>query len=371
MTNAHITGAIDVAVQRLQVGAYRIPTDAPESDGTIEWDATTVVVVEAEAGDERGLGYAYADASAAHLIEGTLAGVVVGRDAMAVSAAWLEMVRAVRNIGRPGIASSAIAAVDVALWDLKARLLGVSLATLLGQVRDGVPLYGSGGFTSYGVEQLQQQLADWTLGGISKVKMKVGREPDHDPARVAAARAAIGPDAELFVDANGAYERKQALALAERFAQEQVTWFEEPVSSDDLAGLRLLRDRAPAGMAIAAGEYGYGLEYFRRMLEAGAVDVLQADATRCGGITELLRVGALCAAHEIPLSAHTAPSIHAHACSAIAPLVHVEYFHDHVRIERALFDGVLAPDGGRLVPDRSRPGLGLELRRADVEGYGL
>ena len=371
MTDALTKVVPDVAVERLNVGAYRIPTDAPESDGTIEWDSTTIVVVEALAGNERGLGYAYADASAAHVIEGTLAGVVVGRDAMAVPGAWLAMVRSVRNIGRPGIASSAISAVDVALWDLKARLLGVSLAALLGPVRDGVPLYGSGGFTSYDIEHLERQLADWTLGGISKVKMKVGREPKRDPERVAVARAAIGPDAELFVDANGAYERKQALALAERFAQERVTWFEEPVSSDDLAGLRLLRDRVPAGMAIAAGEYGYALEYFRRMLEAGAVDVLQADVTRCGGITELLRVSALCAAHEVPLSAHTAPSIHAHACCAIAPLIHVEYFHDHVRIERELFDGVLAPTSGKLIPDLTRPGLGLELRRPDVDKHAL
>ena len=358
-------------IQRIEVGAFRIATDAPESDGTIAWDSTTVVVVEVLAGDERGLGYAYADAAAVQLIERTLAGVVEGRDAMAVAGAWQAMVKTVRNLGRPGIASSAIAAVDVALWDLKARLLGLPLADLLGKARDGVPIYGSGGFTSYDPGRLQEQLAGWADDGIAMVKMKVGREPARDRERVALARAAIGPDCELFVDANGAYERKQALAMAECFAEEQVSWFEEPVSSDDLAGLRLLRDRAPAGMAIAAGEYGYALEYFRRMLEAGAVDVLQADVTRCAGITELLRVGALCAAHEIPLSAHTAPSIHAHVGCAIEPLVHVEYFHDHVRIERMLFDGVLIPDGGRLVPDGSRPGLGLQLRRADAEAHAL
>lgn len=359
------------AVRRLEVGAYTIATDAPESDGTLAWDATTVVVVEALAGDERGLGYAYTDAAAARLIEGTLAPVVEGRDAMAVPGAWLAMVQAVRNAGRPGIASSAIAAVDVALWDLKARLLGLPLATLLGQVRDGVTIYGSGGFTSYDQAHLQEQLAGWAAAGIAMVKMKVGREAHRDPGRVAAARAAIGDGVELFVDANGAYTRTQALGCAERFAQEGVSWFEEPVSSDDLAGLRLLRDRAPAGMAIAAGEYGYTLEYFRRMLEAGAVDVLQADVTRCAGITELLRVGALCAAHETPLSAHTAPSVHAHAGCAIQPLVHVEYFHDHARVERMLFDGVLEPEGGRLVPDLSRPGLGLELRRADAAAHAV
>ncbi len=371
MTAMLTTPAIGTTIQRVEVGAYRIATDAPESDGTIAWDSTTIVVVEVLAGDERGLGYAYADAAAAHLIEGTLAGVVEGRDAMAVAGAWQAMVRAVRNIGRPGIASSAISAVDVALWDLKARLLGLPLADLLGRVRDGVAIYGSGGFTSYDAGRLQEQLAGWADDGIAMVKMKVGREPARDCERVALARAAIGPDCELFVDANGAYGRKQALAMAERFAAERVSWFEEPVSSNDLAGLRLLRDRAPAGMAIAAGEYGYGLEYFRRILEAGAVDVLQADATRCAGISELLRVGALCAAHEIALSAHTAPSIHAHAGCAIEPLVHVEYFHDHVRIERMLFDGVLAPDRGRLVPDLSRPGLGLQLRRADAEAYAV
>ncbi len=365
------TLATGTAIRHVEVGAYRIATDAPESDGTIAWDSTTIVVVEVLAGDARGLGYAYADAAAAHLIVGTLAGVVEGRDAMAVPGTWEAMVRAVRNIGRPGIASSAIAAVDVALWDLKARLLDLPLAALLGPVRDGVAIYGSGGFTSYGVERLQEQLAGWADAGIAMVKMKVGREPERDCERVALAREAIGRDCALFVDANGAYERKQALLMADCFADEQVSWFEEPVSSDDLAGLRLLRDRAPAGMAIAAGEYGYALEYFRRMLEAGAVDVLQADVTRCAGITELLRVGALCAAHEVPLSAHTAPSIHAHAACAIAPLVHVEYFHDHARIERLLFEGVLEPDGGRLVPDLSRPGLGLELRRADARAHAL
>ncbi len=365
------TPASGPVVSRLRVEAYAIPTDAPESDGTFAWDATTIVVVEAMAGEVRGLGYAYADAAAAHLIADTLAGVVEGSDVMAVPRTWLAMVAAVRNVGRPGIASSAIAAVDVALWDLKARLLDLSLTTLLGQVRDGVAIYGSGGFTSYGAERLQEQLAEWAQAGIGMVKMKVGREPGSDPERVTLARAAIGRDCELFVDANGAYDRKQALAMAERFAEAGVTWFEEPVSSDDLAGLRLLRDRAPAGMAIAAGEYGYALEYFRRMLAAGAVDVLQADVTRCAGITELLRVGALCAAHEIPLSAHTAPSVHAHVGCAIAPLVHVEYFHDHARIERMLFDGVLEPEGGCLVPDLSRPGLGLELRHADAQAYAI
>ncbi len=347
-----------------------MPTDAPEADGTLSWDATTIVLAEASTSGHTGLGYSYAAGAAAELILELLCDSVVGGDALSPQGAWGRMRRAVRNIGYPGVASSAISAVDVALWDLKARLLGSALSTLLGRVRERVPVYGSGGFTSYTPEQLERQLAGWIGKGIESVKMKVGSEPDRDAERVRHAREAIGEDAGLFVDANGAYGRKQALELAETFAGESgVSWFEEPVSSDDLEGLRLLRDRAPAGMSIAAGEYGYDLFYFRRMLEAGAVDVLQADVTRCGGITQLLQVAALCAARGVRLSAHTSPAIHAHVCAAIEPLEHVEYFHDHARIEELLFDGVPRLCDGALCPDPAVAGMGLTLRENEAERY--
>ena len=356
-----------VKVETVEVAAYTLPTDFPESDGTLAWDKTTIVISEVMAGGTRGLGYTYADVATASLVGDLLAGIVCGRDAMDVEGSWVEMVRAVRNLGRPGIASMAIAAVDSALWDLKARLLELPLLKLLGMVRDRVPVYGSGGFTSYSIRQLQEQLQGWVGGGVTSVKMKIGRDPNDDLERVKAAREAIGRGAKLFVDANGAYSRKQALCFAEQFQKHGVSWFEEPVSSDDLEGLRLIRDRAPARMEIAAGEYGYDLNYFHRMLQIGAVDVLQADATRCGGITGFLKVGALCEAHGIPLSAHTAPSLHLPLGCALPPLRHLEYFHDHVRIEAKLFDGVQAPVNGVLYPDLTRPGLGLELRRKEAE----
>src|SRR5205814_6863323 len=267
-----------IPIERLDVEAYTIPTDAPEADGTIAWTSTTIVLVHAMAGGVAGLGYSYADSSAAELIRRTLSDVVVEVDALDVERAYVAMVQAVRNIGRAGIAACAISAVDTALWDLKARILGLPLVGLFGGARDGIPVYGSGGFTSYSAERLCEQLGRWVRDGIGAVKMKVGRDPAADRLRVRAARDAIGADAQLFVDANGAYDRKLALEQADRFAAQQVSWFEEPVSSDDLSGLRLLRDRAPAGMEIAAGEYGYDVQYFRRMLEAGSVDVLQADA---------------------------------------------------------------------------------------------
>ena len=364
------TSRTQARVDELEVAAYTIPTDGREADGTLSWEATTIVVVHAQADGEWGLGYTYTDVSAAALVDSKLADVVQGRDALDPQASWAAMVQATRNLGRPGITSMAIAAVDVALWDLKARLLGLPLCKLIGMAHDRVPVYGSGGFTSYSNTRLQEQLGGWAQAGIPRVKMKVGSVPEQDPERVRRAREAIGPNVELFVDANGAYSRKQALELADRFRRDaDVSWFEEPVSSDDLEGLRLVRDRAPAGMEVAAGEYGFDAGYFARMLGAGAVDVLQADVTRCAGITELLRIDGLCRAHHLPLSLHCGPAIHLHPGLALGQLVHLEYFHDHVLIEHRLFDGVVQPREGALFPDLERPGLGLELKRSEAERY--
>jgi L-alanine-DL-glutamate epimerase-like enolase superfamily enzyme len=346
---------------------YIVPTDAPEADGTFAWKETAIVVVHAKGGGEVGLGYTYADEATAAMVRGELAEVACGGDALDVPRAQARMAWRIRNMGRAGVASMAISAVDAALWDLKARLLGVSLVALLGAARDEVPVYGSGGFTSYGDDRLAEQLRAWVGQGIRRVKMKVGAQPERDVARVEVAHKTVGDATQLFVDANGAYDRKQALDLAFRFRDLGVVWFEEPVSSDDLEGLRLLRDRGPAGMAIAAGEYGYDAFYFQRMLDAQAVDILQADASRCGGVTGFLEAAALCHARPIPLSAHCAPSLHAHVACAAPNVAHIEYFHDHARIERMLFDGCLCPVDGALRPDRGRPGIGIELRRADAE----
>ncbi len=302
-------------VEGLDVSAYTIPTDGPEADGTYAWHETTIVVVEVRAGGETGVGYSYADPATGRLIREFLAPTIEGCDALAIEGMWWDMQGKVRNVGQPGVAAMAISAVDNALWDLKGKLLGVAVVDLLGAVRDAVPVYGSGGFTTYSDQRLQDQFRGWATRGITRMKMKIGTHPEQDLERVRAARSAVENHVELFVDANGAYTRKQALAFAEQFAGLGVTWFEEPVPSDDLDGLRLLRDRAPAGMDIAAGEYGYTVPYFRQMLDAGAVDVLQADATRCAGITGFLKVAALCQAHLLPLSAHS------RADTARAPLL--------------------------------------------------
>ena len=361
----------DTPIGDIQARAYRIPTDKPEADGTFAWDATTLVVVEVAGGGTTGLGYTYADASNAAFVATTLAEVVHGLDAMDPPRAWAAMQGAVRNLGHAGLASTAISALDAALWDLKAKLLDLPLATLLGRLRDAVPVYGSGGFTTYTDDELREQLAAWVArDGCGAVKMKVGTDPARDPHRVRVARRAIG-DADLFVDANGAFSAKQALLHAEAFAREGVRWFEEPVSSDDLAGLALVRQAGPPGMDVAAGEYGYTLGYFARMLAAGAVDCQQADLTRCGGVTAFGRVAALCEAHGIDLSGHCAPAIHLHAACCAPRLRHLEWFHDHVRIEGMLFDGAPVARDGAIRPDLSRPGHGLAFRAADAARFAL
>jgi L-alanine-DL-glutamate epimerase-like enolase superfamily enzyme len=351
--------------------AFTIPTDAPEADGTIAWNATTLVIVELRAAGTTGIGYTYGHNASAAVARDLIEKHCIGGDPMDTNAFFSAMRISQRNYGAEGIGATALSAVDIAIWDLKAKLINLPLASLLGTVRQLAPVYGSGGFTSYTDDELLKQLAGWIAQGIPRVKMKVGTDPDQDGHRMAIAREAIGDEAKLFIDANGAYSRKQALYVAERaHAEQNITWFEEPVSSDDLAGLNLLRNRAPAGMDIAAGEYGWNAAYLSRMIQAEAVDVIQADATRCGGVTGFMETAAIASAHPIPLSAHCGPTIHMHLACAARPLRHVEYFHDHVRIESMLFEGFCpAQTDGCMHPDFTRPGLGIQLKQKDAERF--
>jgi L-alanine-DL-glutamate epimerase-like enolase superfamily enzyme len=357
-------------ITEIRCRAYTIPTDLPEADGTFAWNSTTLIVVEVDACDATGLGYTYSDAAAAKLVRDTIAPDIVQDDCWNIEMLWQKMQRRLRNDGRSGLVATAISAVDCALWDLKSKLLDLPLVILLGASRLSVPIYGSGGFTTYTETQTKEQLTRWVEhDGCRWVKIKIGSNPEEDPARVKSARDAIDASTGLFVDANGAYVEKTALAYSHTFAEQGVAWFEEPVSSDDLAGLCSLRERVPAPMEIAAGEYGYTLDYFRRMLTAHSVDVLQADVSRCGGVTGFMRVAALCGAFHIPLSAHCAPALHLHVASAVARLRHQEWFHDHVRIESMLFDGAPKPVKGEISPDLTRPGCGLEFKHADAQRY--
>ncbi|WP_460599709.1 enolase C-terminal domain-like protein [Flexivirga lutea] len=359
-------------VQSVTARVYTFPTDQPEADGTLAWDSTTMVLVQVHGAGQTGTGYTYAAGACAALVEAALSDAIVGRSVLDVSGASEAMVRNVRNMGRPGLAACAISAVDTALWDLKGKLLDTPVCALLGTIHEDVPIYGSGGFTTYDEGTARAQLLQWVQEWrLPRVKIKIGESwgnnESRDLARIGFARQVIGDDVALFVDANGGYTRKQAIRVAHAMAKDGVTWFEEPVSSDDLAGLKEVRDQVD--MDVTAGEYGFDLVYFQRMVAHGAVDCLQIDVTRCGGITEWIRAAAVAAAAGLQVSGHCAPNLHAHVAASVPNLRHLEYFHDHVRIEDSVFDGAMSPVGGALRPDRTRPGLGLEFKSADAEPY--
>jgi L-alanine-DL-glutamate epimerase-like enolase superfamily enzyme len=361
-----------IAVERVEATVCVIPTDSFEGDGTFAWDKTTMTIVQISAGGHTGVGWTYGAPECGAIVRSTLAPIVEGTDVMNVAGAWDAMVRAVRNSGRQGAIGYAISAVDVALWDLKARVLGIPLHALLGAQRTEVPVYASGGFTTYSSKQLDSQVEAWLEVDSTRVKIKIGESwgsrVARDIERMRQVRERVGPNVELFVDANGGYTAKQAIRVMRSVAELDIRWFEEPVSSDNLAGLAQVR--AAVSADVAAGEYGYDLFTLRRLCETGAVDALQADATRCGGITEWLRVAAVAAAFNLQVSGHCAPNLHVAVAAAIPNLRHLEWFWDHDRIERLLFDGALVPSGGSVRLTDSI-GSGFTLKADEVERYRI
>lgn len=367
-----VSTTVDARVEQVSARAFAVPTDAPEGDGTFPWDSTTLVLVQVMSGGVTGTGWTYAPAASATIVGEALAPVVRGVAVLDVPGAWGAMVRQVRNSVRHGLVGYAISAVDVALWDLKARLLGLPLHRLLGAARSDVPVYGSGGFTTYDSQQLTEQLAHWAVEErIPRVKIKIGEawgtRVSRDVERMRQARAVVGDGVELFVDANGAYSASQAVRVMDDVSDLDVRWFEEPVSSDDLAGLRHVRRSVRAD--VAAGEYAGDLYEARRLCGSDAVDCLQLDVSRVGGITEWLRAAAVAASYNLQVSGHCGPHLHAHVAAATPNLRHIEWFHDHVRIETMLFDGTLDPTGGVITPRDDAVGNGLTFRDDAAEQY--
>lgn len=355
-------------IDHVQVDAFRFPTPGPEADGTLEWDATTAVTVQLRAGEATGLGWTYSSPAASTLIASHFAPLLIGRAAHDITAAGAALQGKSRNFGIGGLAMQAISAVDVALWDLKAKVLDVPLAELLGTCRTRVPIYGSGGFITSSDAEISQDVAAWNAAGCRAMKIKIGRgrgdDPEWDLNRVALFRELARDSIELMVDANGAYRSAEAIRVGAQLERWDVRWFEEPVSSDDIEGLALARSRLRCD--IAAGEY-ISTPYDAERL-TGVVDCLQVDATRCGGYTGFMQMASIASAHNLDVSAHCAPALHAPVAAAVPNLRHVEWFNDHVRLEPKLLDGVAPVDDGAMMVQRERPGHGMTLAD-DVERY--
>jgi L-alanine-DL-glutamate epimerase-like enolase superfamily enzyme len=348
-------------IEQLEVDVYTVGTPEPEADGTLTWEATTAVVVHAHARDRVGLGWSYSSAAAAAVITELFAPVVTGRDAFDVTGAWESMRRCARNVGTRGLVMQALSAVDIALWDLKAKLREAPLSIMLGQVRAAVPIYGSGGFTNLDDSRLSEQVAFWRSVGCRAMKIKIGQDRGSDVTRdlqrVNLLRELAGDTVALMVDANGGYSPAQARRVGASLDGLGVVWFEEPVSSDDIEGLAAVRGAVRCD--VAAGEYVSDVYDARRL--APVVDCLQLDVTRCGGYTGWLAAASIAAAHNLEVSAHCAPALHAPVAAAITNIRHIEYFIDHTRLEPKLFAGLPTAAGGLLTPVITRPGHGMSL----------
>ncbi|MEP7177469.1 MAG: enolase C-terminal domain-like protein [Pseudonocardiales bacterium] len=349
-------------ISGVKVAVYTFPTPEPEADGTLQWAATTAVTVTLHAGGQAGLGWTYSSPAAAAVIHDKLADAVNDRDAHDIAGGWSAMHRACRNLGTKGLVMQAISAVDMAWWDLKARLLKMPMTALLGQYRSEVPIYGSGGFTTLSDAQLEEQVGWWQTVGCTAMKIKIGQawgtHTTRDLARVGELRKYASDDVQLMVDANGGYSAGQARRIGHALDDLGVTWFEEPVSSDDTSGLANLRGALRCD--IAAGEYAADVYDVRALLPV--VDCLQLDATRCGGYTGWLRSAALAQSQNLQVSAHCAPSLHAYVAAAVPNLRHVEWFVDHARLEPLLVDGLPEARGGALHLNTSTTGHGMSIR---------
>jgi L-alanine-DL-glutamate epimerase-like enolase superfamily enzyme len=350
-------------IERAVVKFFDVPTEVPEKDGTLEWQSTGLVTLELYAQNHIGLGYTYADRATSEAIVQHGLPVILGRECGDHFILVEKIKKLCRNLGNSGISAMALSAIDIALWDLRARSLNISIQELLGIRRRNVSFYGSGLFLSNETSELTKQVHLFKELGIHKFKMKIGEDLEGDMARVRLVRDLIGKDSDIYVDANGAYNPKAALNIAYQLAKENVSWFEEPITSDDKRGLQYLRNNFPYSLQLVAGEYCYQTADVLELLENKAVDVLMVDATRCEGISGMIIASHLARAFNIPFSTHCAPLLHGNIGVSFDNLLISENFYDHYLIERKYFEHQGSYENGKFIPDENQCGFGWKLRK--------
>ena len=320
-----------------------------------------------------GLGIGQASPGVRQVVETGLKGVLIGQDPFHIERLWNDMFWQVRAYGRKGVAFCALSAVDIGLWDVKAKALGLPLYKLLGPYTESAPIYGSGGWTNLDPEDLVAEMMGYVEPGMNRVKMKVGkdfgRSEREDIQRLAAVRKAVGDDVAVYIDANNGYYPKQAIYMAREFEQFQVGWFEEPTLADDIPGLAEIR-RA-IDIPVASGEHEYTKYGFRELIAGGGVDIAQPDVGRVGGVTEWMKAAHLAHAFNLPVAPHAVQLVHLHVCCATPNLKVVEYLVGAERVDQVWYTEFPEPKDGMWSPYPDRPGLGLELDPHAVEKYAV
>lgn len=311
-----------------------------------------------------GLGMAPGLRAIREVIHENLSPILVGQDPFMIEKLWQDMFWRVRGFGRKGLAFQAIAAIDIALWDLKGKVLNQPIYRLLGPAHESVPIYGSGGWTNYSEAELVAEQTAYVERGIPRVKMKVaknfGQSEREDIERLAAVRDAVGDDVEIYVDANNGYKAKQAIKMSQIFEQFDVAWFEEPVLADDIPGLAQVSQATT--IPVATGEHEYTKYGFRDLLVAGAVDIVQPDVHRVTGITEWMKVAAMADAFNLPVAPHAVSLVHLHCAMATPNLKVVEVLGAEEQSNGVWWTEVPPyGDDGTWKPFADRPGLGLEI----------
>ena len=321
----------------------------------------------------QGLGLGGGAQAARAVIEGTLKPLLIGQDPLHIEKIWDDLFWAVRGVGRKGLAFCAISAVDVALWDLKAKFFEVPLYQLLGPYTEKVPIYGSGGWTHFNLDELLAEQTGYVDRGMKSVKMKVGKDfgqsEQEDIERLAATREAVGDDIEILIDANNGYYAKQAIRMAKAFEPYRVGWFEEPVLADDIEGLAAVA-RA-IDIPVATGEHEY-TKLALRSDRSRRGRHRSAGRRRVGGITEWMKVAHLAHAFNLPVAPHAYQLVHLHLACATPNLRIVEYLGAVEEADKIFYTEFPQPDpDGMWAPYPDKPGLGLELDPTAVKKYSV
>jgi L-alanine-DL-glutamate epimerase-like enolase superfamily enzyme len=369
-TTVHRVTAPDIAagdpITWVRISSITLPLQHAISDAKVftgrQKPMTEVVLLFAELQTRdgaEGIGFSYSKraggrAQFAHL--GEIAGELLGQDASDIGRVYDKLLWAGASVGRSGVATQAIAAVDIALWDLKARRADLPLAKLLGAYRDSVRTYNtSGGFLHWSLEQVKENAAASIDAGIGGIKIKVGHpDANVDLERVRVVREFLGDGVPLMVDANQQWDRATALRMGHALEEFDLTWIEEPLDAYDIAGHARLT--AALSTPIASGEMLTSVAEHDALIQASAIDILQPDAPRIGGITPFLQLATLAHHRRLAFAPHFAMQIHLHLAAAYPSETWVEHFE---WLDPLYGDPLEISDGRMLVP--ARPGLGITL----------